>query len=216
MLTSVSRNCFLVRSPRPHSRSSFDKRSYRMNPRSNEALFLQELKEIYSAEKQFLRALPKMVATVRGEPRRAALRTTMSTIKQHVARLSVIRKDFGINLRGWTSEVAKTLLEQGCKAEECAAVSAREAGLVAVAQRMQNYQISRYTAARELASLLGLDEATLLLSLTLKEKQADEDRLLQMACHQAEPCGVALMAVSDASYDGTSMLPRAAAPWDRS
>jgi ferritin-like metal-binding protein YciE len=150
-----------------------------MNP---EALFLCQLRDLFSAEHQLARALPRMAAATVHEDFKAGLNSTLVVTKQHVERLTRIRKDLGVSLSGQTCAVTADLIKEGnALIGDHAADTTRDRGLIGAAQRVENYEIAGYIAAKSLATHLGLDEAANLLSEILAEKWADESRLIQLA-----------------------------------
>jgi ferritin-like metal-binding protein YciE len=145
-------------------------------------LFLHKLKILHSAENQFAKALPKMVGVATDSEVKAGLEATLATVKQHIMRLTVIRKDFGIGLKGHTCEETSNLLGQvlALITDEATRGDDHDVALITVAQRIQHSEIAHYGRARSLAADLGLGQAVLLLSETIREKESNEAELRRL------------------------------------
>ena len=142
-----------------------------------EDLLLHELKDLYSAENQLVKALPKMAKAASNQDLKAAFEDHLAQTEGHVERLNEIAEMLGKKLTGHTCKAMKGLVEEGSDLiSEDAAASVRDAGLIGAAQRVEHYEIAGYGTARCLADQLGHSEIVELLEQTLEEeKQTDED-----------------------------------------
>src|SRR5437868_4745380 len=122
-------------------------------------LFLHELKDLYSAENQLVKALPKMAKAATNEELKAGFQDHLEQTKGHVERLDQIAEKLGKKLTGHKCKAMEGLVEEGADLiSEDAEDSVRDAGLIGAAQRVEHYEIAGYGTARALASLLGQDE----------------------------------------------------------
>jgi len=140
-----------------------------------EDLFLDEIRDLYDAEKQLTKALPKMAKAASSEELRTALENHLEETENQVERLEQIFEMLEQKGTGKKCAAMAGLIKEGdevAKSTEDTAV--RDAGLIAAAQKVEHYEISGYGSARTHAQLLGHQEVVSLLEETLKEeKQAD-------------------------------------------
>jgi ferritin-like metal-binding protein YciE len=139
-------------------------------------LYLEELKDLYSAENQILKALPKMIKAATNPDLQRAFADHLEQTKGHVARLVKICEDLGASPKGKKCNGMEGILEEGADlmAEE-ADPNVLDAGLAAAAQHVEHYEIAGYGSVRTWAEQLGHDKHVQLLQQTLdEEKQADE------------------------------------------
>ena len=145
-------------------------------------LFQQELKELYSAETQLVKALPKMAKAATHEDLKAGFEEHLEETKGHVQRLEKIGRDLGFTLTGHKCKAMEGLVEEGSDMiHEDAGDTVRDAGLIGAAQRVEHYEMAGYGTARALATCLGHDEAAVLLSETLEEERAADEKLTELA-----------------------------------
>lgn len=139
-------------------------------------LFVNELRELYSAETQLTSALPKMAKASSSRALRAAFKDHLSETEEHVERLERIFDQIGVSPSGKDSEAIESLVRQGeLIVAEASDRDARDAGLIAAAQKVEHYEIAGYGTVRTYAELLGERQWASLLQATLKEeKRADE------------------------------------------
>src|SRR6185503_9780699 len=129
-----------------------------------EDLFHDTLKDIYFAEKKILTALPKMAKAAQSEDLKAAFEKHRGETEEHVARLEKVFKAIGETPKGKTCDAILGLIEEGKEImEEYEDMPALDAGLLAAAQAVEHYEISRYGTLRTWAAELGLEEAVKLL-----------------------------------------------------
>src|ERR1700676_1498642 len=138
-------------------------------------LFEEELRDIYDAEIQLVKALPKMAKAASSEELREALTEHLEQTKGQVQRLEEIFESLGVKPKGKPCAGMKGLIAEGQEVmEEDATEEMMDAALIGAAQRVEHYEIAAYGTARTFAEQLGNDEAAELLQLTLtEEKEAD-------------------------------------------
>jgi ferritin-like metal-binding protein YciE len=145
-------------------------------------LLVEELKDLYSAETQITRALPKLVKAASNDKLKQAFETHLEETKQHVQRLEQIFEQFEESPKGKTCEGMKGLLKEGDeRAGEEGDADVLDAGLIAAAQRVEHYEIAAYGSAHVFAELLGETKVARLLSETLEEEKAADSKLTQVA-----------------------------------
>jgi ferritin-like metal-binding protein YciE len=145
---------------------------------SMEDLFVHELKDLYSAEKQILKALPKMAKKASNPELRQAFQKHIDQTEQQVQRIETIFESLNGKPRGVKCIGMEGLIEEGQELmDEDMPESLRDAALIGAAQRVEHYEIAAYGTARSFAKQLGLDEAVRLLQQTLDE-EAETDELL--------------------------------------
>jgi ferritin-like metal-binding protein YciE len=140
-------------------------------------LFLEELGDLFNAENQLVKALPKMAKATDSEDLRSVIEQHMQQTRNHVNRLEEIFKDLGEKPAQVVCKAMKGLIAEG---EDIVHKSdrspARDAAIIGAAQRVEHYEIAGYGTARSHAYLLGHKRAEEMLSETLQEeKQADEN-----------------------------------------
>jgi ferritin-like metal-binding protein YciE len=143
-----------------------------------EALYIDELKDLWSAEKQILRALPKMIKAVSHRDLKRAFATHERQTKQHVRRLERICKELGVSPRGKKCEGMEGLLKEGSSLiGERPEADVLDAGLLSAAQHVEHYEMAGYGTVRTWARLLGREDQANLLQETLDE-EGETDHLL--------------------------------------
>lgn len=145
-------------------------------------LFIHELKDIYSAETQLLKALPKMAKAATNADLKAGFEEHLEQTKGHVQRLEQIAEACECKLTGHKCKAMEGLIEEGSDLiSEDAEDHVRDAGLIGAAQRVEHYEMAAYGTARALATQLGHDEAAELLGETLEEERATDEKLTELA-----------------------------------
>lgn len=139
-------------------------------------LLVEQLRDMYDAEKQLVKALPKMAKNAESEDLADAFRSHLGETETQVTRLEEAFGIMGIPAKGKSCKAMKGLLEEGNEAmKEDEKGEMRDLAMIAAAQRVEHYEISAYGTARTLAEQLELDEVAELLQQTEdEEKQADE------------------------------------------
>jgi ferritin-like metal-binding protein YciE len=149
-----------------------------MSVESIQELFLEELKDLYSAEKQITKALPKMAKAVTSEELRSAFESHLQETHGQVERLEKIGEMLGKSLSGKTCNGMKGVLEEGAEVlDDTEKGEVRDAALISAAQRVEHYEMAGYGTVREYARLLDLPQVSSLLDDTLKEEEAADQKL---------------------------------------
>jgi ferritin-like metal-binding protein YciE len=146
-------------------------------------LYIHELKDLLSAERQLIKALPKMAKAATNEDLAAGFEEHLEQTEEHAARLEKILKSHDESSeRVPTCKGMEGLIKEGDEMiKEEADDEVRDAGLISSAQRVEHYEIAGYGCARTYANLLGDDEGAELLQATLEEEGATDKKLTQLA-----------------------------------
>ena len=158
-------------------------------------LFYDTLKDIYYAERKILKALPKMARGAQSDQLKAAFEKHIGQTEGQIERLQQVFDIIGKPARGKTCDAIEGILAEGDEiAEEYKGAAALDAGLLAAAQAVEHYEITRYGTLKRWANVLGLKDAAKLLDETLQEEsQTDED----------------LTTIADAAVNADAMRPAA-------
>ena len=149
-----------------------------MPEKTLDTLFHETLKDIYYAERQILKALPKMARAAQLPDSKAAFEKHRDQTEEHVERLQQVFEIIGKRAQGKTCEAIQGLIAEGEEIiEEFKGSPALDAGLISAAQAVEHYEISRYGTLKTWAKQLGLMDAVSLLDQTLQE-EGDTDKLL--------------------------------------
>lgn len=147
-----------------------------------EDLLVEEIKDLFSAESQLVKALPKMAKAASDSTLSEAFETHLEETKVHVTRLEEVAELLECTPRGKTCKAMKGLLEEGEEVlKEEGEPSVKDLALIAAAQKVEHYEISGYGSARALAEALGLDDVAVLLQTTLDEEGDTDKNLTSMA-----------------------------------
>jgi ferritin-like metal-binding protein YciE len=140
-------------------------------------LYVDELRDLYSAENQLVKALPKMAKAATASELKDAFTEHLEVTKGQVERLETIFEELEVSPKGKKCVAMEGLIEEGKELmEEDADPSVLDAGLIAAAQKVEHYEMAGYGSVRTFARLLGYTEAEKLLQDTLDEEaQADKD-----------------------------------------
>lgn len=145
-------------------------------------LFYEELEDLYDAEKQIVKALPKVAEAVASDELKNALEEHLEQTKEHVNRLEQVFRSIGREAKAKKCEGMKGLLEEGEKViSELDESPVRDAALIGAAQKVEHYEIAGYGTTRTFAQLLGHDEAVELLDETLEEEKEADEKLTDIA-----------------------------------
>ena len=145
-------------------------------------LFIEELKDIYDAEKQLTKALPKMAKACDSPDLRTAFEEHLEITRMQVERLEEVFKSLGIAARGKTCEGMKGLIEEGQKhMQELEQGATLDAALIASAQKVEHYEIATYGTLATFADIMGHQDAKDLLGQTLDEEKEADEKLTQVA-----------------------------------
>jgi ferritin-like metal-binding protein YciE len=139
-------------------------------------LLLEELRDVYHAEKQLVKALPKMAKKAKSDKLRQAIEEHLEETKGQVGRLEQAFQKLDVPARGKRCEAMEGLIAEAEEVmEEITTPEVLDAAMIAAAQKVEHYEIASYGSARALAEALGHSEVAQLLEQTLdEEKQADE------------------------------------------
>lgn len=141
-------------------------------------LLIDELKDLYSAEKQIVRALPKLAKAASTPELQQAFLSHLEETKGQIVRLEKISDLVGKKLTGKLCAGTKGVLEEGSVVlEETEKGVVRDAGLISAAQRVEHYEMAGYGSARDFAKTLGLSEIVSLLDETLGEEESADKKL---------------------------------------
>ncbi|MGI8437342.1 MAG: ferritin-like domain-containing protein [Chthoniobacterales bacterium] len=153
-----------------------------MELESLQDLYIHELKDLYSAENQILKALPKMAKAATNPELADGFKEHLEQTKEHAARLEKILKSHDETTRGPKCKGMEGVLKEGQEMiEEDAEDEVRDAGLISAAQRVEHYEMAGYGTARTYANLLGDTKGEKLLQTTLDEEGATDKKLTQLA-----------------------------------
>jgi ferritin-like metal-binding protein YciE len=149
-------------------------------------LFLDTLKDIYYAEKQIVKALPKMAKAAVSPDLKAGFEKHRQETEGHIERLESVFELIDKPARGKTCDAILGILEEGKSImDEFKGTIALDAGLISAAQAVEHYEIARYGTLRTWAEQLGLGDAARLLQQTLSEEEATDKKLSQLATGEA-------------------------------
>ena len=158
-------------------------------------LYIDQLKDLYSAETQIVQALPKMVEKATSDELRTALESHLNQTEGHVERLTQIFEELNEQPMGKVCKGMKGLVAEGDETIGETEKTVRDAGIIASAQRIEHYEMAAYGTARNFAKLLGDDKAVSLLQQTLDEEGEADKKLTKLADssvnHQARQSAVA-------------------------
>jgi len=153
-----------------------------MKMESLKELFVEELQDLYSAETQITKALPKMAKAATNPTLKDAFESHLEETREQIKRLDQIFETLGESSKGKTCEGMKGLLKEGDELmKEDADPEVMDAGLIAAAQRVEHYEMAGYGTVRTYAELLGEEDAVSLLETTLKEEKAADSKLSKVA-----------------------------------
>jgi ferritin-like metal-binding protein YciE len=155
-----------------------------MSVNTMQELLIDELKDLYSAEKQIVKALPKIIKAVSTPELQQGLSLHLEETKGQVTRLEKIGEMLGKKLTGKTCVGMKGVLEEGSEVlADTDKGLVRDAALISACQRVEHYEMAGYGSAREFAKLLGESEVAALLDETLAEEK-NADKTLSVASKQ--------------------------------
>ena len=145
-------------------------------------LYIHELKDLYSAEKQLIKALPKMAKAATTRSLADGFKMHLTETKEHAVRVERILKSHDESTRGPKCKGMEGLIKEGQDMiDEDAEDEVRDAGLISAAQRVEHYEIAGYGSARTYAELLGDSQGAKALQQTLDEEGATDKKLTKLA-----------------------------------
>ena len=147
-----------------------------------EDLFLEQVEDLYDAERRLVKALPKMAEAATSQSLRQAFESHLLETEGHVSRLETVFRTLGQDPKTHTCDAMKGLISEGEDiVSDIDQSSLRDAGLIAAANRVEHYEIAAYGSARTFAQTLGMTEAASLLEQTLQEEKRADQKLTQLA-----------------------------------
>lgn len=145
-------------------------------------LLVEELKDLYSAENQLVKALPKMAKAATSEELQQAFETHLQETEVHVQRLERVGKKLGETMKGKKCKAMQGLVDEGKEVmEEDAEAVLLDLALIGAAQKVEHYEIAGYGTARTLAQISGEDDVAKLLQETLDEEGETDKKLTEIA-----------------------------------
>jgi ferritin-like metal-binding protein YciE len=145
-------------------------------------LYTNELRDLYNAEMQLLKALPKMAKNASSEELKEAFEKHLEQTKSHVERLDEVFEEIGEKPKGRTCHGMKGIIEEGSEIlEKDGEESVIDAGIIVAAQKAEHYEIASYGSVRAFAELLGQNKAAELLQTTLNEESETNELLNKLA-----------------------------------
>lgn len=153
-----------------------------MKIKTMDDLFLAQIKDLYDAEKQLVKALPKMAEAASSHKLRQGFEEHLEQTKGHVARLEQIFAQLGQKAGGTKCEGMAGMIDEGKEIiDEVPQSSLRDAGLIGAAQKVEHYEIAGYGTLKTFAQMLGHSQAVRLLEQTLNEEKQTDQRLTALA-----------------------------------
>jgi ferritin-like metal-binding protein YciE len=153
-----------------------------------EKLYVDELRDIYNAENQLLKALPKMAKGSSSPDLKSGFEKHLRQTESHVERLKQIFAELDESPKGKTCHGMKGLIEEGSEIlKEDGEESVLDAGIIVAAQKVEHYEMAAYGSARTFARLLGQEKAAELLQTTLDEESETNESLNQLAENMVNP-----------------------------
>lgn len=145
-------------------------------------LYIDEIKDLYSAERQLVKALPKMAKAANDKQLQQAFRTHLKQTSEHAARLEQICRELGVTPRGKKCVGMEGLIEEGSELiKEGPDPDVLDAGLISKAQHVEHYEMAGYGTVRTYARQLGLESQAELLQRTLDEEGQTDHLLTELA-----------------------------------
>lgn len=153
-----------------------------MKLRSMDDLFVDQLRDLYNAENQIIKALPKMAKAAASTELQDAFKEHLEQTKEQVHRLERIFEQLDVSPKGKKCKGMEGLIREGGETlKEDSEPHVLDAALIAGAQRVEHYEIASYGCARTFAQILGKEEAANLLQQTLEEESQTNEKLTQLA-----------------------------------
>jgi ferritin-like metal-binding protein YciE len=161
-----------------------------MKQQNSKEVFIDHIRDLYDAEKQLVKALPKLAKAASSEDLGAALRNHLEETQNHVVRLEEVFKIAGSTARGKTCKGMKGLVEEGSEAvQEHEEGMFRDLAIIAGGQKVEHYEMSAYGTARAMAEQLGMEKAAELLQQTEDEEKNADSTLTDIAMALYEGSG---------------------------
>src|SRR5579872_7464875 len=153
-----------------------------MENNSLRELYIEELRDIYDAENQLVKALPKMAEAATSEELRSGFEEHLEQTRGHVQRLEQIFADLGVKATGKKCKAMQGLVSEGKEAiDDDFEGDVKDAELISAAQRVEHYEIAAYGTVRTYAEILGDQSGVSLLEKTLEEEKETDEKLTELA-----------------------------------
>jgi len=145
-------------------------------------LFLEELADIYSAEQQLTKALPKMAKAAESDELREAFEEHLQQTEEQISRLEQVFESLDESMKRKTCKAMQGLIEEGAEImQEQKGSPAIDAALIAAAQKVEHYEIATYGTLCTWADQMGHQDALDLLKQSIEEEEATDERLTELA-----------------------------------
>ncbi len=145
-------------------------------------LFLDELSDLYSAEKLLTKALPKMIKAADSDKLKSAIESHLKETEGHVDRLEQVFQALDEKIKRKTCAAMEGLVKEASELlQEQKGKSSLDAAIIAAAQKVEHYEIASYGTVRSWAEQMGHDDAVQLLKATLEEESAADQKLTEIA-----------------------------------
>ena len=145
-------------------------------------LFLDELADIYNAEQQLIKALPKLAKAAESDDLRSGFEEHLEQTREHASRVEQVFEHLGESLKSKTCQAMKGLIAEGEDImKEQKGTCALDAGLISAAQKVEHYEIASYGTLVTWVEQMGHSEAAQLLRETLQEEKSTDEKLTQIA-----------------------------------
>lgn len=145
-------------------------------------LFVEQLRDLYDAENQLIKALPKMAEGANSDELRQGFEEHLEQTKEHAQRIETIFEQLGQKAKAKKCKAMEGLIKEGSEVlDEDMSENVKDAAIIAAAQRVEHYEIAGYGTVRTFANLLGETEAATLLEQTLEEERETDEKLTQLA-----------------------------------
>jgi ferritin-like metal-binding protein YciE len=174
-----------------------------------EELFVDEIRDLYDAEKQLTKALPKMMEWSSSEDLKSAFENHLEETRGHVERLEQVFESLAQKATGKKCAAMAGLVKEAEElAGEVEGTAVRDAGLIAAAQKVEHYEMSGYGSARTHAHILGHTQAVSILEQTLKEEKAADKKLNDIAESMVNDDAASILATGNGSRTHHSSTPK--------
>jgi len=152
-----------------------------MTTNSLQELYVEQLQDLYSAERQIIKALPKMIEATQSDELSSALKEHLEVTKNQANRIETICQELGEDPENEKCKGMEGVLKEGSDLVKDVAEEVRDAAIIAAAQRVEHYEMAGYGTARTYANLLGFEEAASMLEQTLEEEKEADQTLSDLA-----------------------------------
>jgi ferritin-like metal-binding protein YciE len=186
---------------RTKTRKEREKRGI-MNLDTLKELYVNELRDLYNAEGQLVKALPKMAKAASSDELKEAFEKHLEQTKGHIERLEEVFEEIGEKTKGKTCQAMKGLIEEGSEVLKADGEnSVLDAAIIVAAQKVEHYEIAGYGSVRTFAQLLGQDKSAELLQQTLDEESETNELLNKLAEDIVNPEALMEAEMASASSD---------------